>query len=211
MVYRLSRFVVWLVLRTLFGFRVEGGDHEPASGPLLIVSNHVSDLDPLVVGAALRRRVNFMAKIELFGPPLLRWWVSACGAFPVRRGEADRQALRTARALLERGEALVMFPEGTRGASLRDLRPPEPGAALLALRTGAVILPVAVIGTDAVFPKGARRLSRGTIRVRVAAPIRIDGVTSESTSGRADRERMAAVGRQFMDVIAHLVDDAHTA
>lgn len=211
MVYRLSRFVVWLVLRTLFGFRVEGSDHEPASGPLLIVSNHVSDLDPLVVGAALRRRVNFMAKIELFGPPLLRWWVSACGAFPVRRGEADRQALRTARALLERGEALVMFPEGTRGASLRDLRPPEPGAALLALRTGAVILPVAVIGTDAVFPKGARRLSRGTIRVRVAAPIRIDGVTSESPSGRADRERMAAVGRQFMDVIAHLVDDAPTA
>jgi len=210
-VFRLSRFLVWLVLRALFGFRVEGGHHEPASGPLLIVSNHVSDLDPLVVGAALRRRVNFMAKIELFGPPLLRWWVTACGAFPVRRGEADRQAFRTARAVLERGEALVMFPEGTRGAGLRDLRPPEPGAALLALRTGAVILPVAVIGTDAVFPKGARRLSRGTIRVRVAPPIRIDGLTSGGASGRADRERIETVGREFMDVIAQLLDDARTA
>ncbi len=211
MVYRLSRFVVWLLLRTLFGFKVEGGHHEPASGPLLIVSNHVSDLDPLVVGAALRRRVHFMAKIELFGPPLLRWWVTACGAFPVRRGEADRQALRTARTILEHGQALVMFPEGTRGASLRDLRSPEPGAALLALRTGAVILPVAVVGTDAVFPKGARRLSRGTIRVRMAEPIRIDGLPPGSAAGRADRERIATVGRQFMDVIAHLLDDARTA
>jgi 1-acyl-sn-glycerol-3-phosphate acyltransferase len=210
-VYRLSRFLVWLVLRTLCGFRVEGGHHEPASGPLLIVSNHVSDLDPLVLGAALRRRVNFMAKIELFGPPLLRWWVSACGAFPVRRGEADRQALRTARAVLERGEALVMFPEGTRGANLQDLRPAEPGAALLALRTCAVILPVAVIGTNQVFPKGARRLSRGTIRVRMAAPIRIDGLTSGSPAGRADRERIETVGRQFMGAIAQLLDDARPA
>jgi 1-acyl-sn-glycerol-3-phosphate acyltransferase len=210
-VYKISRFLLWVVLRTLFGFRVEGGRHEPASGPLLIVSNHVSHLDPLVVGTALHRRVSFMAKVELFGPPLLRWWVSACGAFPVRRGEADRQALRTARAVLERGEALVMFPEGTRGASLRDLRPPEPGAALLALRTGAVILPVAVIGTDQVFPKGARRLSRGTIRVRVGAPIRIDGAASGSAAGRADRERIETVGRQFMAVIAQLLDGAHTA
>ncbi|HET9001982.1 MAG TPA: hypothetical protein VFP86_20255, partial [bacterium] len=72
-------------------------------------------------------------------------------------------------------------------------------------------LPVAVIGTDTVFPKGARRLSRGTIRVRVAAPIRIDGLTSGSAAGRADRERIATVGRQFMDVIAHLLDDARTA
>jgi 1-acyl-sn-glycerol-3-phosphate acyltransferase len=209
-VYRISRFIVWLVLRTLFGFRVEGGRHEPASGPLLIVSNHVSDLDPLVVGTALHRRVYYMAKVELFGPPLLRWWVTACGAFPVRRGEADRQALRAARAVLERGDALVMFPEGTRGAGLRDLRPAEPGAALLALRTGAVILPVAVIGTNQVFPKGARRLSRGTIHVRVGAPIRIDGPASGAAAGRADRERIESLGQQFMAVIAQLLDDAHT-
>jgi 1-acyl-sn-glycerol-3-phosphate acyltransferase len=118
--------------------------------------------------------------------------------------------LRTARAVLERGDALVMFPEGTRGTGLRDLRPPEPGAALLALRTGAVILPVAVIGTNQVFPKGARRLSRGTIHVRVGAPIRIDGTGSGAVAGRADRERIESVGRQFMGVIAQLLDDPHT-
>ena len=137
MVYEISKWIVRLALRALCGFRVDGGDREPPSGPLVIVSNHVSDLDPLVVGVALRRRVHFMAKVELFRPPLLRWWIRACGAFPVRRGEVDRQAFRTARTILEQGEALVMFPEGTRASSLDDLRPPEPGAALLAVRTGA--------------------------------------------------------------------------
>ncbi len=206
MVYRLSWILVRLVLFAFFGFRIEGNHHEPIAGPLLIVSNHVSDLDPLVVAVALRRRVRFMAKIELFRPPVLRWWITACGAFPVRRGQPDRQALRTARSVLERGGALVMFPEGTRGSSLHDLRPPEPGAALLALRTGAAILPVAVIGTDTVLPKGAHRLSRGRIRVRVGAPIRVDGVGGEAATSRADRERIETVGRQFMGVIAGLLD-----
>ena len=208
MVYRISRWAIGIVLRTVFGFRIEGRHHEPPSGPLIIVSNHVSDLDPLVVGCALRRRVYYMAKVELFGPPLLRWWVTSCGAFPVRRGAPDRQALRTARSILERGGALVMFPEGTRGTSTRDLRSPEPGAALLALRTRAIILPVAVIGTDTVLPRGARHLSRGVIHVRVGAPIRIDEADGEAVGSRADRVQIDEVGRQFMGVIARLLADA---
>lgn len=205
MVFKISRALVGFVLRMFFGFRVEGGHHEPPAGPLIIVSNHVSDLDPLVVGCAVRRPVRYMAKLELFGPPLLRWWITACGGFPVRRGEADRQALRTARNILEQGGVLVMFPEGTRGSSIRDLRPPEPGAALLALRTGAVILPVAVIGTDVVLPRGAHRLSRGTIRVRVGAPIRAEGVDGETVRGRAGREHIETVGRVYMGVLARLL------
>lgn len=205
MVYEISKRVVRLVLRLLCRFRVDGGEHEPASGPLLIVSNHVSDLDPLVVGTALRRRVHFMAKVELFRPPLLRWWIRACGGFPVRRGEADRQAFRTARAILEQGGALVMFPEGTRASNLHDLRPPEPGAAWLALRTGAIILPVAVIGTDQVLPRGARRPARGTIRVRIGDAIPVDG---GGRGARAERERIETVGRQFMVEIARMLEGA---
>lgn len=210
MVYRISKFIVSVVLRIVFGFRLEGRDHEPPSGPLLIVSNHVSDLDPLIIGATLRRRVHFMAKAELFRPPLLRWWITACGAFPVRRGEPDRQAFRTARAILERGGALVMFPEGTRGSHLHDLRLPEPGAAFLALRTGASILPIAILGTDVVFPKGAHRFSRGTIRMRVGPPINVDGAAHPPAPGRADRDRIDTVGRQFMGVIARLLAGADT-
>ena len=205
MVYKISRSLVRLVLRALYGFRVEGGDREPASGPLLIVSNHVSDLDPLVVGAALRRRVHFMAKVELFRPPLLRWWVSSCGGFPVRRGEVDRQAFRTARTILEHGGALVMFPEGTRASSLYDIRPPEPGAAWLAVRTGAAILPVAVIGTDRVLPRGAHKPGRGTIRVRIGDAIRVNGAPRGTAAGRADREQVESVGRQFMGEIARML------
>ncbi|HYM71038.1 MAG TPA: lysophospholipid acyltransferase family protein, partial [bacterium] len=159
MVYRLSRAIIRVVLRWWFRFRVDGREHEPATGPLIVVSNHRSDLDPLVVGSALRRRVTFMAKQELFRVPVLRWWIAACGAFPVRRGAADRQALRTALKILADGGVLVMFPEGTRAIG-RELRPPEPGAALLALRSGAALLPVALTGTDEVLPRGAHRLRR---------------------------------------------------
>jgi 1-acyl-sn-glycerol-3-phosphate acyltransferase len=209
-VYEISKWIVRLALRALCGFRVDGGDREPPSGPLVIVSNHVSDLDPLVVGVALRRRVHFMAKVELFRPPLLRWWIRACGAFPVRRGEVDRQAFRTARTILEHGEALVMFPEGTRASSLDDLRPPEPGAALLAVRTGAAILPVAVIGTDRVLPRGARRPARGTIRVRIGDAIHINGAASRIAAGRVERERVESVGRRFMGEIGRMLKGADT-
>ncbi len=205
MVFRISRRLVSIFLRMRFGFRVEGRQHEPPTGPLIVVSNHVSELDPLVVGCTIRRRVRFMAKIELFRPPLLRWWIKACGAFPVRRGAPDRQALRTARQILEQGGALVMFPEGTRGASVRDLRPPEPGAALLALHTRAVILPVAILGTDTILPRGAHRLSRGTIRVRIGAPIQVDGTDGGPIHSRADRDQIDTLGRLYMGMIGRLL------
>jgi len=202
-VYNISRLLLRVVLRLWFGFRVDGREHEPATGPVVIVSNHLSDLDPLIVGSAVKRRVGFMAKQELFEVPGVRWWVSACGAFPVRRGEPDRQALRTAMRLLEGGGVLVMFPEGTRGTT-RELRPPEPGAALLALRTGATVLPVAVIGSDEVMPRGSHRLRRATVRVRIGEPIPVPR-PSPRPQGKRDREEIDALGRQFMGALARLL------
>jgi len=202
-VYNISRLLLRVVLRLWFGFRVDGREHEPATGPVVIVSNHLSDLDPLIVGSAVKRRVGFMAKQELFEVPGVRWWVSACGAFPVRRGEPDRQALRTAMRLLEGGGVLVMFPEGTRGTT-RELRPPEPGAALLALRTGATVLPVAVIGSDEVMPRGSHHLRRATVRVRIGEPIPVPR-PSPRPQGKRDREEIDALGRQFMGALARLL------
>jgi len=201
-VYSLSRMITRAVLRWWFGFRVDGREHEPAMGPVIVVSNHRSDLDPLVVGSALRRRVTFMAKQELFRVPGVRWWISACGAFPVRRGEADRQALRTALKILADGGVLVMFPEGTRAFG-RELRPPEPGAALLALRTGAALLPVAITGTDEVLPRGAHRLRRGTIRVRIGEHIPVAGV--DGNGAKAGREEINLLGRRYMSALAALL------
>jgi len=188
-----------------FWFRVEGGQDEPPSGPVIVVSNHLSDLDPLVVGASLRRRVAFMAKQELFINPLLRWWITACGAFPVRRGAADRQALRTALGILSRGGVLVMFPEGTRGHD-RTLRPPEPGAAVLALRTGATILPVAVLGTDEALPRDAHRLRRARIEVRIGAPLQVQEAPGQPGGPRPERGEIEAIGRRYMGEIARLLE-----
>jgi 1-acyl-sn-glycerol-3-phosphate acyltransferase len=205
-VFRISRAILRALLRLFCGFTVAGRQHEPRVGPVIVVSNHLSDLDPLVVGSALRRPTWFMAKEELFKPPLLRWWVTACGAFPVRRGEPDRRAFRTALEILRRGGVLVMFPEGTRGRD-RTLRPPEPGAAMLALRSGAPILPVAVLGTDLVFPRDARRLRRSKITVRIGPPIRTDGTAQWSgvPGSRRSRDDVEAVGRLFMEEIARLL------
>jgi 1-acyl-sn-glycerol-3-phosphate acyltransferase len=217
-VYSISRFLLRVILTTVFGFRVYGRGHELPSGAVIVVSNHLSDLDPLVVGAALRRRVWFMAKDELFRVPGVGWWVTACGAFPVRRGAPDRQALRTALGILQRGGVLVMFPEGTRGRD-RTLREPEPGAALLARRTGAALLPVAVLGTDIVLPRDAHRLRLGRITVRIGPPLHITSASlprgpAESGSGTAPgaekgehggRDELEAIGRTYMAEIAKLL------
>jgi len=203
-VYRVSKVILVAVLRRWFGFQVEGRDHEPADGPVVVVCNHRSDLDPLVVGAALRRRVTFMAKQELFRVPGVRWWISACGAFPVRRGEADRQALRTALRILTAGGVLVMFPEGTRGVG-PELRPPEPGAALLALRTGAAVLPVAITGTNEVMPRGSHWPRRSTIRIRIGEPVQVPAPQAGDNRARPRREEIDTLGRHYMGQIEHLL------
>jgi len=205
-VFRISRWIIRRLLRLFFGFTVVGRHHEPQTGPVIVVSNHLSDLDALVIGSALRRPVSYMAKEELFTPPLLRWWVTACGAFPVRRGAPDRRAFRTALEVLRRGGVLVMFPEGTRGRD-RTLRPPEPGAAMLALRTGAPLLPAAILGTDLVFPRDARRLRRSRITVRLGLPIHIGGRShgSGTDGSRRNREDVEEVGRLYMREIGRLL------
>lgn len=152
----MNRLVYWVVrsvLQPLFRvwFRLDrlGREHIPSSGPLILASNHRSFLDPWVVGLCLRRPIYFVAKKELFEKRWQAWLLCSLGAFPIRRGEADEEAMETSRALLERGEALVIFPEGTR-IRTGGLGRPKRGMGRLALETGAPVVPVAVSGTDRV-------------------------------------------------------------
>jgi 1-acyl-sn-glycerol-3-phosphate acyltransferase len=172
-VYAASKFLVVAVLRGAFRMEVSGREHEPPRGPFIAVSNHWSALDPPVLGAALRRKVHFMAKQELFEIPLLRSWMRCIGTFPVRRGEPDRQAIRTALQVLERGGVVGIFPEGTRNPR-GYLLPAEPGAAFLALRARVPILPVGILGTLEILPKGAWVPRVRKIRVRIGPPFRLD-------------------------------------
>ncbi|SHH10834.1 1-acyl-sn-glycerol-3-phosphate acyltransferase [Thermosyntropha lipolytica DSM 11003] len=168
MFYRLA----WLIMRlffTLLGLKIEGTDKLPAKGAAIIVSNHVSNWDPIVVGIAFKRPVYFMAKAELFQNKLGRAFFTALNAFPVKRGSADRGAIRKAISILEEGKVLGIFPEGTRnktGASMEA----QNGAAMLALKTGAPVIPVACIGTKSLLPWGWKK----PLVLRVGNPIYLE-------------------------------------
>jgi len=148
-VYELLRFFFTILFSSVFRWRTSGIENVPAGG-VIIAANHISLWDPPVIGTALPRKVHFMAKEELFANPVFGWIISKLGAFPVKRGAADRTAIRTALRLLENGSILAIFPEGTRSKDGK-LGAPEAGLALLALKSGVPIVPAAIIGTNKIF------------------------------------------------------------
>jgi 1-acyl-sn-glycerol-3-phosphate acyltransferase len=158
----LPTFLVYLRLQRV------GREHLPRSGPLLLASNHRSFLDPFVIGALVRRPVYYMAKRELFEKRWQAWVLNALGAFPVDRGAGDGEAMRTAREILERGDCVVIFPEGTR-IRTGPLAEPKRGIGRLALETGAPVAPVAVIGSEHV--RRGWRIRPRKVRLRVGRPL----------------------------------------
>ena len=169
--YRLvSALVVFPLFRGLFRGSTLGLEHVPKDGPLVVASNHGSHLDPPLLGHALGRPVAFMAKAELLAIPLLGAVIRACGAYPVRRGASDREAIRTATAKLEEGWATGVFLDGTRQANGR-VNNPLPGAALLAARSGAPLLPVAIVNSHRALGSGRIWPRLVPLQLRVGAPI----------------------------------------
>lgn len=166
--YATVRFLLRPLLRVWFRMRIESAEHIPDSGPAIIAPNHKSFLDAFFVAIATRRHVRYMAKSELFRGPL-GWLFLRLGAFPVRRGESDADAMAMARTLLDEGHLLVIFPEGTRVEERDVLGSPHHGAGRLALETGAPIVPAAVVGTHRLWlgpiPKPRR------VQVAFSAPI----------------------------------------
>ncbi|MHB8619389.1 MAG: lysophospholipid acyltransferase family protein [Chloroflexota bacterium] len=163
--YEACRPVVGLLLLGLADCRIEGLERVPRQGPLIVVSNHVHFCDPPLLGGVLPRYVRFMAKREAFKPPWGLLFSTLYGAFPVRRGQLDRQAIRRAEEIVHRGGALAMFPEGHRSHG-RGLQPGLDGAALIAVRTGAPVLPIGITGTEAVLASRPR----WAITIRVGQP-----------------------------------------
>ncbi|NER84909.1 MAG: 1-acyl-sn-glycerol-3-phosphate acyltransferase, partial [Leptolyngbya sp. SIO1D8] len=157
----------WLVVspgfHIYFRGRIEGVHYVPSKGPLLVVANHASDFDPPMVSSCVRRPVSYMAKEELFRVPLLGTAIRLYGAYPVKRGSADRSAIREALKQLEQGWAVGVFLQGTRTP---DGRIPNPklGAALLAAKAQVPMLPVSIWGTEHIITKGSKVPHRVPIR-----------------------------------------------
>ena len=149
----LCRFLAWFLLKLFGRLKVEGKSNIPRQGPLLIFANHLSDLDPAVVQAACPRHIHFMAKAELFQIPVLRTFIRLFRAFPVSRGEPDRQALQCAIDLLRSGSAVCVFPEGEISESTH-LLPLKAGAALIARQSKATLICVGIQGSQRVMPYG---------------------------------------------------------
>jgi 1-acyl-sn-glycerol-3-phosphate acyltransferase len=164
------------IVLALIHVRVEGRENLPASGPYILVSNHINWKDPPLISIALDRSVRYMAKIQAFSYPVLGYILRATGAFPVRRGEGDRRAIVTALRVLAAGQILGFFPEGHRSESGALLRG-KPGVGFLASRAGDVpLVPIAMIGTKQPL---LRLIFGGHAVLRVGRPFRLGELSAD--------------------------------
>jgi len=164
MLYLLGRAIFRIIFRVVFRWRVSGREHLPTAGPYLLCANHTSWWDPPLVGSIVDPRVYFMAKEELFRVPVLGPVIRAWGAYPVKRHRADRKALRRSLELLEEGKVLGIFAEGTRSRNGR-LQKAEGGAAWLAQRSGAPVVPIGIAAPYRPFKP---------LQVRIGPPFRLE-------------------------------------
>jgi 1-acyl-sn-glycerol-3-phosphate acyltransferase len=185
--------VVKPLMRIWFRMRVEGGEHVPEQGPVILASNHRSNMDPVLLASALRRPVAFMAKAELFVGPL-GWIMRWIGQFPVRRGGIDREALRRVDAVLARGSMLGLFPEGTRGEG--GFSAVHPGLAYIVIRQRCPVLPVAILGTERVRRRFGWLPFASPVRIVIGPAIDLP----QSTSDRAGRRAASELLRQHLQV-----------
>lgn len=166
-VYWVVRALLQPAFYVYFRLRRVGREHIP-DGKVILAANHRSFLDPFIIATCLRRPIYYVAKRELFEKRVIGWLLNSLGAFPVRRGESDEESVATALALLERGEAVVIFPEGTRHRS-GPLHRPRRGVGRLALESGAPVVPIAITGTERV--RRGWRIRPVRVNVRCGRPL----------------------------------------
>ena len=179
--YLAARLILQPIFLVYFRLKRIGREHAKVDGPLLVAANHRSFLDPFVIGVMLpwNRPLHYVAKVELFEKRWQAWVLSRLGAFPIRRGQADAEAMATARGILDRGGAVCIFPEGTR-IRTGSLGQPKRGAGRLALETGASVLPVAVVGSEHV--RRGWRIRPRKVRLRAGAAMTFPRTENPSPS-----------------------------
>ena len=164
MVYYFTYFLTKFLSFLLAPRQAEGRRNIPLKGAFVLASNHISNLDPPLLGISTTRRLHYMAKAELFKHPFWGWWLRELWAFPIKRGEADFGALKQALAILKKGEPVLLFPQGTRAIHGKEDKP-LPGAGFLVQKARVPVVPVYVSGSDKAMPPGSKRIYRHKVKV----------------------------------------------
>jgi len=183
MLYRFLRFCGLVLTRLFFHFEVRGRENIPKVGGFILASNHVSYIDPTVLGFACSRRLTFMAKEELFRNPLFSWFLFKVEAFPIKRNSADIAALKEAMRRIKKGKALVLFPEGRRSDTKATFSQPSAGVSFLAEKLNVPVIPAFIKGTEKALPKGAKFIRLAKISVYFGKQIQTErGAPYQSTA-----------------------------
>jgi 1-acyl-sn-glycerol-3-phosphate acyltransferase len=199
--YPFVRAIVSLPTLLIYRVRAIGVKNVPKSGPLLLAPNHFSQMDHFFVGLYLRRQVRFMAKSQMFGPPVLTYIYKHGGVFPVRRGQHDEESFKTAFTILEQGEMLLVYAEGGRSRSGK-LKEVKPGIGRIALESGVPVVPVAIQGSETV--RRWKRFRFPKVTVQFGEPVSFP--TEESPS----RERQLEVAEQIFAPVREMYEGLTT-
>jgi len=203
LVYAISRFIFYVLLKIICKIEFKGQENFPKKGPFIIAANHASNVDPAVLGVFCNTaQVIFMAKKELFNHPKFGWWFKVIGCIPIDRYSKDFKPLKVAIERLKKGAVLGIFPEGTRSPDGR-LQKAELGVGLLAVKTGVPVVPLYVSGTIKVLPKGATKLKSHKVKARTGKPIDL----TESMGFKEKRKVYESIGEKIMQAISHLKDE----
>jgi 1-acyl-sn-glycerol-3-phosphate acyltransferase len=193
MVYRICRLIVRLVFKMLYRYEVTGRENVPEKGATLICANHIHNFDPFMVGSSVKRPVYFMAKAEIFKYPLIAAFFRQLNAFPVKRGAADKRAIRKSLETLRNEQGLIIFPEGTRSKT-GQLQKAFSGAGMIALKEPCVVVPAAVVGPYKLFRK---------VKVIFGKPVYIDDLRGDKVS----RDQAQEATERMMNTIRELLED----
>ncbi len=195
MLYKLSALIIRLIFYINGGVEVKGKDNVPAEGGVIIASNHISYLDPPLIGAVLPRRATFMARKGLFSIPLIGWFIKHC-ALPVDREKPLPSTIKDTVKRLKNGELIVMFPEGRRSET-GELIKARRGVGMVTSLSNVPVVPTLVVGTDKALPLGAKWLKRAKISVIFDKPIycsTIEGIDSRNLHEDISKKIMSAIG-----------------
>lgn len=192
MLYNLGWFISFVLIRLICSVTVKGTENIPKKGGFILASNHLSNVDPFLIGTCITRKLNFMAKKELFENKFVAWLFHGFGAFPVDRDKTDISAIKEALKKLDSGKALLLFPQGTRKENIVETEV-QGGVGFLASKSGVPVIPVFISGADKAMPREAKFIKPAKINVRFGKQIFVER-----------RMPYKEVSQQIMDSIRHL-------